>query len=101
MTCSLVLQTVNKLIQVGDRTTHGALSPESTHLFKMGLTNSPTCERCLEKDGSGTHILCDCEAIAYLRFRHLGHYFMEPGDYQDAPISNILHFIRSVGLLES
>jgi hypothetical protein len=47
-----------------------------------------------------THILCECEAIAYLRFRHLGHYFMEPGDCQDAPVSKILHFIRSVGLLE-
>jgi hypothetical protein len=63
------------------------------HLFKLGLTDSPTCERCLEKDESATSILCDCEAIAYLRFRHLGHYFMEPGDYQDAPISKILHFI--------
>jgi hypothetical protein len=30
------------------------------HLFKMGLTNSPTCERCLGKDESATHILCDC-----------------------------------------
>jgi hypothetical protein len=70
------------------------------HLFKMGLAESPTCKRCLEKDESATHILCDCEAIAYLRFRHLGHYFMEPGDYQDTPISKILHFIRSVGLLE-
>jgi hypothetical protein len=55
------------------------------HLLKMGLTNSPTCERCLEKGESATHILCDCEAIAYLRFRHLGRYFMEPGDSQDAP----------------
>jgi hypothetical protein len=47
-------------------------------------------------------ILCESEAIAYLRFRQLGHYFMEPGDYQDAPIrvSKILHFIRSVGLLD-
>jgi hypothetical protein len=61
---------------------------------------SPTCERCLEKDESATHILCDCEAIAYLRFRHLGHYFMEPCDYQDAPVSRILHVIWSVGLLE-
>jgi hypothetical protein len=66
----------------------------------MGLTDSPTCEMCLEKDEAATHILCDCEAIAYLRFRHQGHYFMEPGDYQDAPVSKILHFIRSVGLLE-
>jgi hypothetical protein len=32
------------------------------HLFKMALTNSPTCERCVEKDESATHILCDCEA---------------------------------------
>jgi hypothetical protein len=53
-----------------------------------------------EKDESATHILCDCEAIAYLRFRHLGHYFMEPCDYQDAPVSRILHVIWSVGLLE-
>jgi hypothetical protein len=27
------------------------------HLFKMGLTNDPTCERCLEEDESATHIL--------------------------------------------
>jgi hypothetical protein len=30
---------------------------------------------------SATHILCDCEAIAYLRFCHLGQFFMEPRDY--------------------
>jgi hypothetical protein len=40
-------------------------------LFKLGLTGDPTCERCLEKDESATQILCDCEAIGYLRFRHL------------------------------
>jgi hypothetical protein len=68
--------------------------------WSLGLTDSPTCERCLEKEESATHILCDCEAIAYLRSRHLGHYFMEPGDYHDAPINQILHFVRSVGLLE-
>jgi hypothetical protein len=58
------------------------------HLFKMGLTDSPICERCLEKEELATHILCDCEAIAYLRFRHLGHHFMEPGDYHDTPASS-------------
>jgi hypothetical protein len=35
----------------------------------------PTCERCLGEDKSATHILCDCEAIAYLRFRHVGNFF--------------------------
>jgi hypothetical protein len=45
-------------------------------------------------------ILCDCEAIANLRFRHLGQFFMEPSDYYDAPINKVLHFIRSVGLIK-
>jgi hypothetical protein len=42
------------------------------HLFKLGLTDDPICARCLEEDESGTHVLCDWEAIAYLRLRHLG-----------------------------
>jgi hypothetical protein len=70
------------------------------HLFKLGLTDDPTCERCLQEDESATHILCDCEAIAYLRFRHLGQFFMEPSDFYEAPIIKVLHFIRSVGLIK-
>jgi hypothetical protein len=34
------------------------------HLFKLGLTDAPTCERCLQEDESATYNLCDCEAIA-------------------------------------
>jgi hypothetical protein len=45
------------------------------HLFELGLTGDPTCEGCLEKDESATHILCDCEAIAYLKFCHLRLFF--------------------------
>jgi hypothetical protein len=30
------------------------------HLFKLGLTDDPTYERCLQEDESATHILCDC-----------------------------------------
>jgi hypothetical protein len=70
------------------------------HLFKMGLTDDPTCERCLEEDESATDILCDCEALANFRFRHLGQFFMDPSDYYDAPIYKVLHLIRSVGLIK-
>jgi hypothetical protein len=35
------------------------------HLFEMELTDSPNRERCLEKDESATHILCDCEVMAF------------------------------------
>jgi hypothetical protein len=75
---------------MGGRTIYRTLSPKRM-LFKLGLTDDPTCERCLEEDESATHILCDCEAIAYLRFCHLGQFFMEPSDY-DAPINEVLHF---------
>jgi hypothetical protein len=57
------------------------------HLYKPGLAGDPTCERCLENVESAAHILCDCGAIAYSRFRHLGRFFMEPSDYYDAPIN--------------
>jgi hypothetical protein len=70
------------------------------HLYKLGLTDDPTCDRCLQEDESATRILCDCDAIAYLKFRHLGQFFMEPSDYYDAPIFKVLHFIRSVGLMK-
>jgi hypothetical protein len=45
------------------------------HLFKLGLTDDPTYDRCLEEDERATHVLCDCEAIAQLRFRHLGLFY--------------------------
>jgi hypothetical protein len=84
---------------MGGRTIFRTLSPKRTP-FQLGLTDDPTWELCLEKDESPTHILCDCESIAYLRFRHLGQFFMEPSDYYDAPINKVLHFIRSVGLIK-
>jgi hypothetical protein len=70
------------------------------HLFKLGLTDDPICERCLEDDKSATYILCDYEAVTYLRFRHLGQFFMEPSDYYDAAIYKVLHFILGVGLIK-
>ncbi|PNF16899.1 hypothetical protein B7P43_G04715 [Cryptotermes secundus] len=68
------------------------------HLFKLGLSDSSTCERCQIENETVTHVLRECEALASLR-RHLGQYFMEPSDYFDGPTSKILHFIRSIGLL--
>jgi hypothetical protein len=70
------------------------------HLFKLGLTDDPICEKCLKEDESATLILCDCETVANIRFRYLAQFFMEPSDYYDAPIDKVLHFIRGVGLIK-
>jgi hypothetical protein len=48
-------------VKMGDRTIYRTLSSKG-HLLKVGLTDDPTCERCLGKDESATYILCDCEA---------------------------------------
>jgi hypothetical protein len=48
---------------------------------------------------TASHALGDCEVVAYLRFHHVGHYFMKSGDYQDAPLTRLLDLIRTVGLL--
>jgi hypothetical protein len=46
-----------------------------------------------------SHVLCDCEALVTLRFRHLGCHFMKPGDSEDISVSKILCFVQGVGLL--
>jgi hypothetical protein len=69
------------------------------HLFKLGLGHSPTCERCQEEGEAATHILCECGALTYLRLRHLGQHFVEPGDCFDVPTYKILRFVRRAGLL--
>jgi hypothetical protein len=55
------------------------------HLFKLGLSNSTTCERCQEENETATHI----------RLCHLDQYFMEPSDFRHAHIQNpMLHSKR-------
>jgi hypothetical protein len=46
-----------------------------------------------------SHVLCDCETFITWRFRHLGHYFMKPGDSEDISVSKILKFVQVAGLL--
>jgi hypothetical protein len=64
------------------------------HLLKLGLTDDPICERCLEDDESATHILCDCEAVAYF-VTWASFFFMEPSDYYDAPVDKVLCSLHS------
>jgi hypothetical protein len=48
---------------------------------------------------TASHMLCDCETLATLRLRHLGHHFVKPGDFEDISVSKILHFVQGAGLL--
>ena len=62
-----------------DRTTNRTLSFERT-LHTLGLVNSPECDRCKQESEMASHVLCVCEALAALRYKHLCQHFMKPGD---------------------
>ena len=69
------------------------------HLFKLGLVNSPVFDGCKQAYVMASHVLCHCEALVTLRFRHLGHHFMKPDDFEDISVSKTLHCVQDVGLL--
>jgi hypothetical protein len=85
-------------IMMGLLTRHSHLKG---HLFKLGLVHIPGCDRCKQASETASHIPCDYDALATLRFRHLGQHFMKPGDSEDISISRILHFVKGARLLKA
>ena len=69
------------------------------HLFKLGRVNGPGCDRCKQASQTASHVRCNCEALATLKFRHLGRRFLKAGDFEDNSVSKILHFVQGMGLL--
>jgi hypothetical protein len=70
------------------------------HLLNLGLMISTTCERCHNNEETALHIVYECEALAEVRFHHLGAYFMRLSYYHGIPPNKILDFTSSVGLFE-
>ena len=50
------------------------------HLFRLGLTHSLGCGRSKQAYEMASNILCDCEAMTALSFKHLGQHFLKAGD---------------------
>jgi hypothetical protein len=57
---------------------------------ELVLVNIPKCDRCKQASETASLVLCDREALATLRFRHLGQPFMKPGDLEDMCVRRIL-----------
>jgi hypothetical protein len=64
----------------------------------MGLTDSPSCRKCGFKEETSAHILCECEALAALRHRYLGSFFLEPEDIKIISLGAIWIFCKAAGL---
>ena len=70
-------------------------------VFKLRLVDSPECDGWKWESETASHVLCDCTALAALRFRQLAHHFLQPADFSDISNSKVLHFIQSAGLLNA
>ena len=45
-------------------------------VFRLGLVYNPTCDWCKLAFETACHVLCDCEALTALRFRHQAQHFV-------------------------
>jgi len=68
------------------------------HLYLLGLLDNPLCRKCGVREETSAHILCECEALAALRHRYLGSFFLEPEDVKSIGLGAIWSFSRAAGL---
>jgi hypothetical protein len=68
------------------------------HLRLMGLSDSPLCRRCGAEDDTSAHILCECEALASLRYAYMGSFFFMPEDFKSISFGSISNFSKTTWL---
>jgi hypothetical protein len=69
------------------------------HLHVMGLSKDPACRKCGIEEETSVHILCECEALASLRHKYPGYFFLDPEDIRVLGVGAIWNFIKGTGLL--
>jgi hypothetical protein len=83
-------------VVIGLLTRHNTLR---RHLYVMGLGDNPICRKCRTDEETSAHILCKREALASLRYTHLGSFFLDPEDIRELGIGAIWSFGKGTGLL--
>jgi hypothetical protein len=79
------------------RAVSGLLTGHNTlrrHLHLLGLEDSPLCRKCGVEEETSAHILCEYEALASLRYTHLGS-FLEPEDIKSLNLGAIWSFSKA------
>jgi len=65
----------------------------------MGIGNDPRCRKCGTGEETSVHILCECEALASLRYTYLGFFFLDPDDIKELGVGAIWRFCNATWLL--
>jgi len=69
------------------------------HLCIMGIGNDLRCRKCGTDEETSVHILCECEALASLRYIYLGSFFLDLDDIRKLGVGAIWRFLNATGLL--
>ena len=83
---------------IGMLTGHNSLR---YHLNKMGLSDDPNCRRCGDVPETSKHFLCHCPALASLRTRHLGDFYLTLEEFRESKMTNVLSFITESKWLDT
>jgi hypothetical protein len=65
----------------------------------MGLSHNSICRKCDTVEDTSAHILCKCEALASLRHRYLGSFFLDPEDIRVLSVGAIWNFAKGTSFL--
>jgi len=60
-----------------------------THLYIMGVIDSPLCRRCEAEEESSVHFLYECEALATLKHTYMGFFFLDPKEVRSQSLGTI------------
>ncbi|XP_063382581.1 uncharacterized protein LOC134668985 isoform X2 [Cydia fagiglandana] len=77
------------------RTTTGKWRIESSPLRNSGVTDSPLCRGCMEKEETASHVVLECSGLAPYRAKHLG----SPRDLPEVllNIKGLIGFLEELG----
>jgi len=57
------------------------------------------CRKCGTEEETSVRILCECEALASLRYIDLGSFFSDPDDIKKQGVGAIWRFGKATGFL--
>jgi len=67
-------------------------------LYILRMINSPLGRKCGDEEEISARVLCECEALATLRYTYLGYFFLDPEDLRSLSLGALWNFIERAGL---
>jgi hypothetical protein len=96
--CLLSFNSTQSRVVIGLLTGHNTLR-RHLYISIIGLSNNPTCRKCSTEEETSVHILCECEALASLRYTYLGSFILDTEDIRVLGMGAIWNFAKGTELL--